>query len=173
MAGKIGRFLRHLWFDETHARRAVSPAMAERLKARVAASEQRHSGQIRICVEAGLPLHLLWRGQATGALTHTRALAVFGELRVWDTDDNNGVLIYLLLAERVVEIVADRGLTRHVAPRFWHELIQRMGGALREGRFEDGLTQAIEEVSALLVRYFPRTPGQRQPNELPDLPVLR
>src|SRR5574337_1968817 len=132
MAGRIGRFFRHLWFDETHARRAVPPAMAERLKQRVAASEQRHSGQIRICVEAGLPPHLLWRDHTTRALTHARALAVFSELRVWDTEHDNGVLIYLLLAERAIEIVADRGLARHVAPQTWRELIQRMGGALRQ-----------------------------------------
>ena len=173
MAGKTRRFFRHLWFDETHARRAVPPAMAERLKERVAASEQRHSGQIRICVEAGLPLHLLWRDHTTRALTHARALAVFSELRVWDTEHDNGVLIYLLLAERAIEIVADRGLARHVAPQTWHELIQRMGGALRKGRFEDGLTQALAEVSTLLVAYFPRVPGQPQANELPDAPVLR
>ncbi len=110
----------------------------------------------------------LWRD----ATARERAVAMFGKLRVWDTEHNNGVLIYLLLAEHAIEIVADRGLDRHVAPAEWQAIVARMGSAFREHRFEDGLTQALEEVSALLVAHFPAAGGGANPNELPDEPVL-
>jgi uncharacterized membrane protein len=110
----------------------------------------------------------LWRA----ATARERAVAMFGKLRVWDTEHNNGVLIYLLLAERAIEIVADRGLDRQVAPEEWKAIVARMSGAFREGRFDDGLTQALEEVSALLVQHFPLAEGEANRNELPDEPVL-
>jgi uncharacterized membrane protein len=165
---KLGRILRHRWLDEADTRKAIPPELSQRLAQRVAASEKRHSGQIRIYVEAGLPMSYLWRD----ATARERAMAIFGKLRVWDTEHNNGVLVYLLLAERAIEIVADRGLDRHVAPEEWKAVVARMSGAFREGRFEDGLTQALEEVSALLVQHFPVTDGQAHRNELPDEPVL-
>jgi uncharacterized membrane protein len=97
---------------------------------------------------------------------------MFGKLRVWDTEHNNGVLVYLLLAEHAIEIVADRGLRTRVAAADWQRIAQRMAAAFREGRFEDGLAQAIDEVTALLVQHFPLAPGEANPNELPDEPVL-
>ena len=164
----LGRMLRHRWRDESDTRKARPPDLVERLARRVAASEQRHSGQVRLYVEAGLPMSYLWRG----ATARERAVAVFGKLRVWDTEANNGVLIYLLLAENAIEIVADRGLAQRVPPAEWQAIVDRMGSAFRDGRFEDGLTQALEEVSALLVAHFPLAPGQVHSNELPDEPVL-
>ncbi len=168
MLAKLKRMFKHRWVDASDTRRAIPPDLVERLARRVAASEQRHSGEVRIYVEAGLPLSYLWRD----ATARERAVAMFGKLRVWDTEQNNGVLIYLLLAEHAIEIVADRGLARHVGDEAWRAIVQRMGSAFREGRFEDGLTQALEEVSALLVKHFPAQPGAANPNELPDAPVL-
>jgi uncharacterized membrane protein len=164
----IGRLLRHRWLDELDARKAVPPDMLERLAARVAASEKRHSGEIRIFVEAGLPVSYLLRD----ATPRERAVAMFGKLRVWDTEHNNGVLIYLLLAERAIEIVADRGLSQRVDAGEWRRIVASMGNAFKQGRVEEGLTQALEEVSALLVAHFPLAPGQPDRNELPDTPVL-
>jgi uncharacterized membrane protein len=164
----LGRKLRHRWLDESDTHKAIPPDLVRRLRNRVAASEKRHSGQIRIYVEAGLPMSYLWRN----ATSRERAVAMFGKLRVWDTEHNNGVLIYLLLAERAIEIVADRGLARRVASDEWQAIVARMGSAFREGRFEDGLTQALGEVSALLVTYYPLTGGEKNFNELPDEPVL-
>jgi uncharacterized membrane protein len=166
---KLARFWRHLWLDERDARRVMPHPVIERLKERVSASEQRHTGQVRICIEAALPLSSLWRK----ATPRQRAVAMFAQLRVWDTEHNNGVLIYLLLADRSIEIVADRALARRVSPPAWHAIVERMGAALRDGRFEDGVTQALEEVSALLVEHFPAAAGERHPNELPDAPVLQ
>ena len=165
---KLGRIWRHQWMDEADVRRVLPDAAMERLAARVAASERRHSGEIRICVEAGLPLSYLRRN----ASARERAVTLFGKLRVWDTEHNNGVLIYLLLAEHAIEIVADRGIDAHVDDAEWAAMAQRMGASFREGRFEDGLTQALEEMSALLVTHFPLAENQPDTNELPDAPVV-
>ncbi|MDF2463546.1 MAG: hypothetical protein K0Q43_1781 [Ramlibacter sp.] len=166
--GFLARVLRHRWLDESDTRKAIPPELMERLARRIAASEKRHTGEVRIYVEAGLPMSYLWRNSTP----RERAVAIFGKLRVWDTEDNNGVLIYLLLAEHAIEIVADRGLARHVAPNEWQSIVTRLGAALHEGRFEDGLTQALEEVSALLVKHFPAGEGAANVNELPDEPVI-
>ncbi|MGY4831347.1 TPM domain-containing protein [Sphaerotilaceae bacterium SBD11-9] len=166
---KWRRILTHRLVDEADARRALGDAALQRLQERVAASERLHSGEIRICVEASLPLSYLWRG----ATARQRAVAMFGKLRVWDTEHNNGVLIYLLLAEHAIEIVADRGINRLVTPAQWAEIAARMSAAFREGRFVDGLGAAVDEVHALLVRHFPLAPGAANPNELPDAVVVR
>ncbi len=171
---RIQRLWRHLWLDLADTRRAVPDTMAERLAQRVAASERRHSGEVRICVEAALPWWPLWRSQDDGAarqLGRQRALDWFARLRIWDTEQNNGVLIYLLLAEQAIEIVADRGLTRVVDDAQWQAVVDRLGQRLREGAFEDGLTQALEEVSALLVDHFPAGADTFNPDELPDAVV--
>jgi uncharacterized membrane protein len=163
---RIARLLRHRWQDDS--RRAISREVVERLTQRVAASEKRHSGEIRIHVEAGLPASYLMRD----ATPRERAVAMFGKLRVWDTQHNNGVLIYLLLAERAIEIVADRGLNSRVPAEEWPRVVQAMRGAFREGRYEDGLNQAVDAVTALLVAHFPLAAGDANPNELPDEPLL-
>ena len=168
MLSRLARLWRHRWVDEAEVRRALPTDLLDRLEHRVGASERRHSGEIRICVEAGLPMSYLWRD----ARPRERAITLFGKLRVWDTEHNNGVLIYLLLAEHAIEIVADRGIDARVDDAQWAALAQRMGAAFREGRFEDGLTQALEEVSALLVAHFPLAEGQADRNELPDAPVV-
>lgn len=172
MLGRIKRIFKHRWLDESATRRALPPDVLARLQQKVAASEQQHSGEIRIYVEAGLPLSYLWRKVTTRHITRQRALSLFGKLRVWDTAHNNGVLIYLLLAERAIELVADRGLTAKVDPPIWHALLASMSGAFKQGQFEEGLTKALEEVSALLVQHFPLAAGEANPNELPDQPVL-
>lgn len=165
---KLKRIVKHRWLDESDSRRAIPPAMLQRLAQRVAASEKRHTGEVRICVEAGLPMSYLWRG----ASARERAVMMFSKLRVWDTQHSNGVLIYLLLAEHAIELVADRGLNQRVSADEWRAMVQHLGTALRAGRHEDGLTQALEEVSAVLVQHYPLAEGQPRPNELPDSPTL-
>ena len=163
------RLLRHYRTDAGHLRRALDAAALARVQAAVAASETRHSGEIRVSVEAGLPLSYLHRGLGS----RERALMLFGKLRVWDTEHNNGVLIYLLLADRAIEIVADRGLTRQVPQAQWDTLVAGMRTAFAEGRFEAGLLQAIGAVDQLLCLHFPLAPGEANPNELPDSVDLR
>ena len=167
----LWRLLRHRWQSEHAARRAVPDTLAHALARRVAASEARHTGQVCLCVEGALPLSYVWRAgrQASlNAVVQQRAQAWFGRLRVWDTEHNNGVLVYLLLAERRIEIVADRGLQRCASTHDWQALVQRLGAQLQGGDIDAGLTQALEDISALLVSHFPRTSGQPQANELPN-----
>jgi uncharacterized membrane protein len=167
--GRLTRLLRHRWLDETDTRRALDDAALARLRERVAQSEGRHSGEIRLCVEAGLPLSYLWRD----ATARERAVTMFGKLRVWDTEHNNGVLIYLLLADHMIEIVADRGVARAVPHAHWQAVVDGMRQAFREHHFEEGLARAIDAVDAVLHQHFPLAPGQANPNELPDSADLR
>ena len=169
MAHWLVRLLQHRLLDEGDATRALGAGAAERIAARVGASEKRHSGEIRVMVEAGLPLSYLRRG----ATPRERAVAMFGKLGVWDTEANNGVLVYLLLAERAIEIVADRGLNRHVDASEWQRIADSMREAFRAGPLEPGLNQAIDAVDALLVSHFPLAAGAIDVNELPDAPVVR
>ena len=173
MHGRIQRILKHGWQGVKMTRRTISPTLLHKLTQAVAASEQQHSGQIRICVEADLPMSYLWRKAATRQLTRQRALMLFGKLRVWDTEHNNGVLIYLLLAERAIEVVADRGLNILVEPQHWQTMVAHMSAAFKAGRFEEGLTDALAQVSALLIEHFALAPGETNSNELPDTPLLR
>jgi uncharacterized membrane protein len=168
------RLFKHRWLDAADTCRAIPDDMAERLGRRVAASEARHTGEVRLCVEAALPLGDVWRVSHETPLSvvvRERALGWFGRLGVWDTELNNGVLIYLLLAEHAIEIVADRTLARCVSPEQWQAMVDRLSSHLREGAFEEGLTEALEEVSALLVHHFPHTGETSGTNELPDAVV--
>ena len=165
----VFRLLRHRWLDRSDTLRAIPDDMAERLAQRVAASESRHTGEIRLCVEAALPSSYVWRSgdaSALPALIRERALGWFGRLGVWDTEHNNGVLIYLLLGEHAIEIVADRALTHRVDQAQWQAMVDRLVIRLRKGDFEDGLTEALEEISALMVAHFPLAPGASRANEL-------
>ncbi len=165
---RLKRLIQHRLWDERDTRRVLPAAALDRLQARVAGSEGRHSGEIRLCVEAGLPLSYLRQGLSA----RDRAITLFGKLRVWDTEHNNGVLIYLLLAEHAIEIVADRGLNRRVPQAEWQALIAPMRQAFQAGRYEDGLNQAIDALNAKLVLHFALAQGQANPNELSDRATL-
>lgn len=174
---KIWTLLRHGWKDEGDTQRCIPPDMAQRLADAVAASEQGHRGQIRLCVEAGLPASYVWRMDAHTPMSHLtrqRAVMMFSKLRVWDTEHNSGVLIYLLLAEHAIEIVADRGLTRAVSDAQWQDIVARLAASLAAQHYEAGLTQAVEETTALLKLHFPLThPTSGSGNELPNPPHLQ
>ncbi|HUR89245.1 MAG TPA: TPM domain-containing protein [Ramlibacter sp.] len=165
---RISRLVRHRLLDERDTRRAIPPDVLARLGQRVAQSEARHTGQIRVYAEASLPTSYVMRD----ASPRDRAVAMFGKLRVWDTLHNNGVLVYLLLAERAIEVVADRGVTSRVPEAQWQRIVGAMTNEFRTGQYEQGLGRAIDEVTALLVQHFPAAAGQAHPNELPDEPVL-
>ena len=175
----LQRCLRHLWLDADDALRAVGEAGIGRLEARVRASEQEHSGQICLCVEASLPPSYLWRHVARGEsiedVVRDRALTLFGKQRVWDTEHNNGVLVYLLLAEHRIEIIADRALARVLEPAAWQDLVTQLAALCREARLEDALGAAVDRLDHLLRADFPRSGGADLTGGggLSDRPVLR
>lgn len=163
---KLARAIRHLCSGKLSLRRRFGNDALAAIESAVRRVEAQHAGQIRFAVEAGLSLPALWRDQGP----RERAIEVFSELRVWDTEHNNGVLIYVLLADRDVEIVADRGIAGGIVPAGeWEACCRIMEQHFRAGAFGDGAVAGIEAVAAVLARH---PPGRRAGNELPDAPVL-
>ena len=132
----------------------------------IKASETAHVGEIRFAVEGALDGAPLFNGQSA----RERAIDVFSQLRIWDTEHNNGLLIYLLLADRAVEIVADRGIHSKVGSPEWETICRRMEAAFKQADYKGGVISGIQAVTQHLMQYFPAS-GSGQ-NELPDKPVV-
>jgi uncharacterized membrane protein len=167
---QIKRIVRHRFAKAW--RHYLPEAAMQRLTAQVAACEKLHSGEIRICIESRLPQSYLLGHAHMPAIVRRRALAQFSKLRVWDTEHNNGVLIYLLLPERAIELVADRGIDRRVAPGTWKTIVSSLGAELKNGRFEAGLQQAVALISAELTTHFAVQAWEGNRNELPNRPQV-
>ncbi|MDD4886241.1 MAG: TPM domain-containing protein [Thiomonas sp.] len=164
---QLKRLIRHLSFAPWRVRQAFPHATLQAITQAIRAAEQQHGGEIRFAVEGALDLPELWRGLTPRA----RAIEVFSHLHVWDTEHNDGVLIYLLLAERDVEIVADRGIHQHVDAAAWEQVCRSMEALLRQGQYQAAALQGVAGVSALLARHAPLKAGEKR-NELPDWPVV-
>jgi len=162
----IGRITRHLLQHHWRRRIAFPPSMLARIEPAIKAGEATHAGQVRFVVEGALDGAPLFRNQPA----RERALDIFSLLRIWDTAHNNGVLIYLLLADRHVEIIADRGIDAKIGAAGWEKICVEMEGDFRGGDFERGVIKGIESVSQLMAEYFPAARGGR--NELPDAPLV-
>ena len=162
----LKRIMRHLSSGSATVRRAFPPGTLDAIERAIRATETRHDGQIRFAVEAALDLAPLLAGQTA----RERAVEGFSELRVWDTEHNNGVLIYLLLADRDVEIIADRGIHARLGAEIWEAVCRGMEAAFRAGQFEAGILAGIHAVGEHLARHFPARGGK--PNEMPDRPVV-
>jgi uncharacterized membrane protein len=159
------RALRHLLALPGALSRAFPDQSLAAIEEAVRRSEQTHGGEIRVAVEAALdPVHL-WRGKTA----RQRAIEVFAELGVWDTEHNNGVLLYLLLAERNVEIVVDRGYNKRVSADEWEAVCRSMESSLGEGRFSEAVLAGIDAIASIIARHF--SPTARGRNELPDRPA--
>jgi len=161
----LGRIARHLLAMPGAVKRAFPPATMAAIEQAIARSEKQHRGEVRFAVEADLDALALLAGHSA----RSRAIEVFSQLGVWDTEDNNGVLIYLLLADRDVEIVADRGINSLVGSAEWEGICRIMEAALRRGEFEQAVLAAIEAVTRLLAQHFPPRAGDR--NELANRPA--
>ena len=162
----IKRIARHLLMTHWQVRRAFSGQTLREIEAAIKASEAVHGGQVRFAVEGALHTSALFKGQASTE----RAVDVFSQLRMWDTEDHSGVLIYLLLADRAVEIVADRGIHRKVPAQEWRRICAGMETGFRNGNYAGGLIDGIEAVTQHLALHFPASNVAR--NELPDQPVM-
>ena len=162
----IGRIGKHLLEHRWRERKDFPPKVLAAIEQAIKAGEATHAGQVRFVVEGALDGAPLFRNQPA----RERALDIFSQLRIWDTIHNNGVLIYLLLADRAVEIVADRGIDAKVGAKGWKKICTDMETEFKRSNFEAGVIGGISAVSRELARYFPRHGAG--PNELPDAPVV-
>jgi uncharacterized membrane protein len=161
------RFWLHAITDDAAARRAFPNAALKGIEEAIAAGEKQHRGQVRFVVEPALHLARVIKGQSA----RERAIEVFSELRIWDTEENCGVLVYLLLADRDVELVADRGINRLVGHAAWESICRKMETHFRNGEFARGVESGIASTNELLAQHFPRGEGTSA-NELPDRPLF-
>ena len=166
MAGTLKRLFTHLFTAD--ARGLFPPAAMERIAAAIDIGETCHAGEVCFAVEASLP----WRDILRGVQARARAEEAFARLRVWDTAANNGVLIYLLLADHRIEIIADRGLHDRVSDAQWRGVCQLMEERLGAGEYVDGVVAGIEAAGDLLATHFPRDHDSVDEDELPNRPVL-
>lgn len=162
----LARVFRHLTTPSSRMRRAFPQATLDAIEAAIRSGESLHGGELRFVVESSLDGAPLWGGQSP----RERAIELFSQLRVWDTEHNSGVLMYVLMADRSVEIVADRGIDARAGARAWLDIGRSMETRFRAGEFDTGAREGIEAVSALLARHFPRAVDDR--NELPDRPLV-
>lgn len=162
----IIRFCAHLVSNPRQVRQRFSADAMRRIEQAIAASERTHSGEIRFVVEAGLhPYEILFN-----KTPRKRAIELFGRLNIWDTENNNGVLLYLLLADKDVEIVADRGIDRHVGYANWDVICRDMENLFKKGEYEAAVLQGIAEISMHLQRHF--SPQESKDNEIPNQPLV-
>jgi uncharacterized membrane protein len=162
----LRRFARHVAITPWKARAAFSDAVLDAIQHEVAQQERRHRGEVRFVVEAELTTAQLWANLAS----RPRAIEVFSMLQVWNTEENTGILIYVLLADHKVEIVADRGIQKKVAHEEWTAIVKMMESHFRAGRFQEGAIVGVRAASELIARHFPA--DERGANELPDRPVM-
>jgi uncharacterized membrane protein len=162
----IKRITKHLLLTHWQVNRAFPSDTLAAIDRAIKASEAAHAGEIRFAVEGALDGTALFKGQSA----RERAIDVFSQLRIWDTEHNNGVLIYLLLADRDVEIVADRGIHAKVGVEEWEKICRTMETAFKQENYQGGVVSGIQVVTQHLMRHFPAS-GAGQ-NELPDKPVV-
>lgn len=162
----IRRFLKHFWLGSSAVKRCLSNRALVNIEQVIKQGEQEHAGQICFAVEASLDWHDLWMNKTA----RQRAIEVFSQLRIWDTEQNNGVLIYLLLADHDVEVVVDRGVNSEAGKQVWETICHDMEKAFHNGEFEQGIVEGIRRTSQHLAERYPNA-GENI-NELPDKPVL-
>ena len=163
---KLTRFFKHLLLPDWWVQRVFARADLAAIGAAVAACEKSHLGELRFVVEGPLPVPALWHGLSPRA----RAVGLFSTLRVWDTEENCGILIYVQLVDRKVEILADRGIAARVPQAEWDAVCRGMEASFRDGDWRRGALQAVTRAGELLASHFPA--GGSNPNELPDQPLV-
>ena len=163
---KLGRFCKHLLLSRWLVKTYFSKSDLSQIANRIAASESKHRAEIRVAIEANLhPLRVF-----SDAPVKQRAVDVFSQLRIWDTQENNGVLIYLLLADHVLEIVADRGIHQTLGEDYWQKINEDVIHLFKKKQYTDGICYAIEEITSEMVKLFPKQ-GE-DPDELSNEVVI-
>lgn len=161
----LKRLIRHLYYGKIQLRRRFPPGAMKAIERGIEGSEKLHKGEIQFVIEASLDPLLILRGVSA----RDRAVDVFSNLRLWDTEENTGVLIYLLLADRDIEILADRGINRVTEQKEWESICSGMEELFRAGQFEKGVIQGIEKITEILERHFPHNGDDI--NELHNRPI--
>jgi uncharacterized membrane protein len=162
----LKRFARHVSMTPWKARGAFPDKVMDAIQREITEQEKRHHGEVRFVVERELTTAQLW----AGLTSRQRAIEVFSMLQVWNTEENTGILIYVLLADHRVEVVADRGIQKRVAAEEWSAIVKAMEAQFRAGQFEAGALAGVRAASDLLARHFPGSADDR--NELPDRPLM-
>ena len=160
------RLGRHLFISPLALKKRFPKAVMQPIEQAIAESEQSHLGEIRFAVELNLPLLDILRKKSG----QQRAVEVFSQLQVWDTEQNNGVLLYLLLADHDFEILADRGIHQHIGTHGWARISHEMEILFKQGQFEAGVLHGITQINRLLIEHYPATTNNH--NELPNAPVI-
>ena len=163
----LKRALRHLGTGPGTARKIFPDAARHQIQVAVHKGEQHHRGEVRVVIEASLPLSLAWRGTSA----RERARALFGALEVWNTEDHSGVLLYINLADHAVELLADRGIDACVNPQAWQGICAQLTQGLAQDMSVEPVLDAIGQIHGLLTDHFPANVG-RNPNELDDRPII-
>jgi uncharacterized membrane protein len=163
---RLSRAFRHWKTSAADGRRAFPPESLAAIGGAITEGERSHRGELRLIVEASMPFDAIW----ADVTNRQRALALFAEHGVWDTEDNCGVLIYVNLAERKIDIVADRNVNRKIDAATWQAVCQTMTAGFARGQFHDSTLAAVSQVNELLRQHFPAN-GSRA-NELPDAPIM-
>ncbi len=163
---RLKRFLKHFWLGSSAVKHCFSSSVLDDIEQAIKQGEQQHAGQICFAVEASLDSRDLWLNKTA----RQRGIELFSQLRIWDTEQNNGVLIYLLLADRDVEIIIDRGINGKVDKKLWADICHEMEKAFRNGQFAEGALEGIRRVSQHLAEHYPS--NGKKLNELSDKPVL-
>ncbi len=163
---QLDRILRHLLRPHWWALRIFPESARQAIGRAITASERLHQAELRFVVEAGLPIRRLLQGQSS----RQRAIELFAQLGVWDTEHNSGVLIYVQLIDRRVEVVADRGIHAKVGEAFWNAVCRRMETAFAAGRFEDGALLALGDITTALAEHFPASGANL--DELANAPLI-
>ncbi len=166
MVKKFKRWFKHTFTPPWRQRVLFPKTTLNVIETAIQQSESKHGGELRFVIENALTPSQVWHGLSS----QQRALELFSKLRVWDTEENSGVLIYLLLADRTVHIIADRGINKRVTQAEWDDIARAMQSEFRSGNFQRGALLGIERITALLASHFPATTNKI--NELPDAPII-
>jgi uncharacterized membrane protein len=162
----LKRWLIHAFLPPWRWRLAFPARLLNKIESAIQQSELGHRGELRFAVENTLTLGSVWRGVSA----RQRAIEIFSQLNVWDTEENTGVLIYIMLADKEVHIIADRGIAKQVVQLQWNGIAKAMESAFLAKDFEKGSMVGIEQISQLLAKHFPA--NAHNPNELSNRPVI-
>jgi uncharacterized membrane protein len=167
---KISRAWRHAKTTKVQGKKAFPSATLAAIQAIIADGENKHRAEVRLIVEPSLDLAAI----ISGMTSRERAGELFTDYRIWDTEENCGVLIYINLADHQVEIIADRGIARLIPNDHWQAVCKTMTDGFAQALYHDSALNGLTQLNAILKKYFPEGESAHspQPNQLSNQPIL-